>query len=378
MFSGEKMRKILYVASTVGHIRQFHLSFMKELKNLGYVVHVAAFNNLGDDEISPVIDKFYDISFSRSPLRFSNIKAYQSLKKIIKREKYDIITTHTPVGGMIGRLAARKARKKQDTKVFYTAHGFHFYQGSSHLSWLIYYNIEKFFAKHYTDIMFTINNEDYHLAQEKFKCQIVFQYGMGLDINRFRPISQKTMNQLRIQYKYNLNDIIILSIGELNKNKNHSYLIDLVSEQIVKNSHVKLLIAGSGPLKEQLKAKIDRLNLQNNVFLLGQRSDIDSLIALSDIIASVSFREGLPMNILESFGTAKAVFASNIRGHRDLIKNGYNGFLFKLTEKETAIEYLSLLIENKELREKFGENSFIKSKQYSIQSVNDNLLEYFK
>lgn len=368
-------KKILYVASTLGHIKQFHFPFISELKRLGYEVHIAAFNNLSDNEL---LENFYNVPFSRVPFKLCNITAYRKLKKIIKQEKYDIITTHTPIGGMIGRLAARKSRKKYHTKVYYTAHGFHFYKGASRLSWLTFYNIEKYFAKHYTDILFTINNEDYLLAQDKFKCQIVFQFGVGLNTDRFKPISRVEKDKLRLKYQYNIDDIIVLSIGELNNNKNHRYLIDLFSKIVPNRPHVKLLIAGSGPLRDQLSDQIKHLNLDNNVFLLGQRSDINSLIALSDIIASVSFREGLPMNILEAFGTAKAVLASNIRGHRDLIINGYNGFLINLDAKELAVSSLVQLIEDENLRKEFGDNSLVKSKDYSIQAVNQDLLEYFK
>ena len=128
-------------------------------------VHVAARDNLAEKNGLKLdfAEKVFDVPFSRSPKSKDNIKAYKQLKKIIDEGQYDVIHCNTPMGGIVTRLAARKARKN-GTKVFYTAHGFHFYKGAPKKNWIVFYPIEKFFANHYTDKLITITNEDYDLA----------------------------------------------------------------------------------------------------------------------------------------------------------------------------------------------------------------------
>ena len=158
------MKKVLFVATVAKtHICVFHLRFLKMFKDWGYEVHVAARNDFVDAPcVIPHCDVFHDIPFERSPLKSENLKAYKQLKKIIDAEKFDLIHCHTPVGGVLARLAARKARK-YGTKVLYTAHGFHFYKGAPLKNWLLYYPVEKFCSR-FTDVLITINKEDFVLV----------------------------------------------------------------------------------------------------------------------------------------------------------------------------------------------------------------------
>ena len=153
------MKKVLFVAHVDSHIRHFHIPYLKYFKEKGYEVHVVTSND--ENETFPYCDVKHVISIKRNPFKMDNIKAIKQLKKIINDEKFDLIHCHTPMGGVITRLAAKKVRKN-GTKVFYTAHGFHFYKGAPKINWMIYYPIEKYLSK-YTDVLITINHEDYEL-----------------------------------------------------------------------------------------------------------------------------------------------------------------------------------------------------------------------
>lgn len=172
------MKKVLFTATVDSHIELFHLPYLKLFKDKGYEVHVAT----NSDKKIPYCDKKIKIPFRRSPFKIDNIKAIKMLKKVIMEEKYDIIHTHTPMGSAVTRLAAKKARKKYHTRVIYTAHGFHFFKGSSIKNWLIYYSVEKWLSR-YTDTLILINQEDYQLAKKKFKKCSDIQYvpGVGID-----------------------------------------------------------------------------------------------------------------------------------------------------------------------------------------------------
>ena len=178
-------KKVLFVATVAkAHIFVFHLPFMKAFQEAGYEVHGAArndFENPSDCQL-PYCDVYYDLPFERMPWRAKNLRCYKTLKAIVERERFEIVHCHTPVGGAIARLACRKARKF-GAKVVYTAHGFHFFKGAPLKNWALFYSAEKFCSR-WTDLLITINQEDYALAQRKMKKakKIVYVPGVGVDL----------------------------------------------------------------------------------------------------------------------------------------------------------------------------------------------------
>ena len=221
--------KALFVATVQSHIAQFHLKAIELLKQNGYEVHVAAKDNLAEKNGLQLknVDIIYDVPFCRSPFSLKNISAYRILKRIIIQGKYDLIHCNTPVGGILTRLAARK----EDGKVLYTAHGFHFYKGAPVKNWILYYPIEKVMTR-YTDGLITINHEDYEFAKKNFKCPIYRTHGVGVNTEKYKRISKKEIENLRKDNGLS-NKIIILCTGELNKNKNQKTII-LAMQKVIK------------------------------------------------------------------------------------------------------------------------------------------------
>lgn len=156
------MKKILFVSNTA-NFSKFNLPYMKWFKNEGWQVDYCS----AGEEIVQNCDNQFSISIARSPFNLRNIMAYKELKKILYENSYDIIHCHTPMGGVLARLAAKKLWKKHKVKIIYTAHGFHFYKGAPLLNWLVYYPVEKYLS-HFTDIIVTINEEDYEKAKTSF------------------------------------------------------------------------------------------------------------------------------------------------------------------------------------------------------------------
>lgn len=210
------------------------------------------------------------------------------MKKIINEGDYDIVSTNKPVMGFITRLAAKKVREK-GTKVFYTAHGFHFYKGAPKKNWMIYYPIEKWFAR-YTDKLITITKEDYELANRKFKTEVVHIHGVGGDSNRFFLYSKDKIINLRETLGYSENQFLLICIGELNKNKNQSTVIKAVVAANKEVTGIKLLIAGNGPMKEDLKDLVDKLKLNGIVKFLGYTTELEKWINICDAIISARYR----------------------------------------------------------------------------------------
>ena len=335
--------KVLLTATVQSHIVQFHKPLVEMLHAHGCEVHVAAKDNLAEKNGLRLdfADKVFDVPFARSPKSLDNIKAYKQLKQIIDEGHYDVVHCNTPMGGIVTRLAARDARK-QGTKVFYTAHGFHFYQGAPKKNWLVFYPIEKFFANHYTDKLITITTEDYKLASQKFRCQVARIHGVGVDEKRYYPVDKEEKLRLREELGFTPAQKILLCVGELLPNKNQKMAIHAMREVVKTYPDAQLLLAGNGPEKENLEAEIKACGLERNVQLLGYCTYLEKYQRITDVLLACSHREGLPLNLVEAMLTGNPVVASVNRGHRELIQDGENGYLVR-DEAQMAQQAIALL-----------------------------------
>lgn len=371
------MKKVLLVATVQSHIAQFHKPLITILKNHGYEVHIAARDNLAEKNglQLPLVDKVFNINFSRSPLAASNINAYRKLKSIIMTEKYDIVHCNTPVGGVVARLATRKLRK-QGCKVIYTAHGFHFYKGASLKNWLFYYPIEKVFAR-FTDTLITINEEDYSLAKRKFKTIVNRIHGVGVDEKRFFDVSDDDRKIIKQNLGFTDKQRLILCVGELLPNKNQTMVINAVARLVKDFPDVVLLLAGNGSNKENLENLVKENNVQNSVVFLGYVTNLEEYQKICDICVSCSKREGLPLNIIEAMLSATPIVATKNRGHCELIEDGLNGYLVDVDDIDEMCDKISLLLQDQVVSDSFSNAAKIKAEKYTFDSVSKELEEIY-
>ena len=313
------MPKILYVATVVKtHIMEFHIPYLKMLKEMGWETAVAARNDFDDpaDCVIPYCDTNYDIRFERNPIKPGNIKAYRELKRIIDTENFDIIHCHTPVGAMLARLAAQDARKK-GSKVFYTAHGFHFYKGAPLIYWLLFYPGEKWLARK-TDVLVTVAKEDYQMAQRFKAGHIEYTPGMGIDLDRFKKGSPEKAAELRANLGIPQDAVVWLNVGEVNKNKNHKAIIEALPD-FPKNTW--FVLCGRGPLLEEHRKLAESLGVSDRVILTGYRTDVVDFYSIADVFVFPSIREGLLVALMEAMAAEVVCVASRNRGTNDLLED---------------------------------------------------------
>lgn len=348
----EAAKRILLCATVDYHFSTFHLPYMKWFKEQGWEVHVAAKGNID----LPFVDKKYDLPIQRSPFSSQNLKAFQQLKTIIDQNDYQIIHCHTPVGGVLARLASRAAREN-GTKVIYTAHGFHFCKGSPEMNWLIYYPIEKWLAR-YTDCLITINEEDFNTAKKhQFKAiRIEHVHGVGVNTEKFKPAEKEYKKELRIAYGYNVGDFLMFYAAEFNKNKNQQLLIRALAHIKGEVPRAKLLFAGEGPLLQECRKLAQKLEVGDQVHFLGFRKDIEQLLQISDVAVGSSIREGLPVNIMEAMSCGLPVIATVNRGHRELITNQQEGWLIQESNPDMFAKKMKLLAKDPTQRAVMGSN----------------------
>ena len=361
-----KSKKVLFTATVDSHILAFHLPFLKWFKEQGYEVHVAT---NGDEQI-PFCDKKIKISFERNPFKINNIKAIFQLKKVLKKEKYDIIHTHTPMGSVVTRLAAIKARKN-GTRIIYTAHGFHFYKGAPLLNWCLFYPVEKYLSK-YTDTLILINKEDYNLAKKKFKkCKdIEYVPGVGIDEKKFDiKMTKADKHKLRKELGLKDTDFVMIYPAEISKRKRQLWLIDAVRELLQKNMDIHLLLPGRDSLNGKCQELIKKYNLEKQIHILGFRNDIPKLLMISNLSISSSKQEGLPVNIMEAMYVGLPTVVTDCRGNRDLIKNNQNGFNIPIDNQQAFSKAISKIYLNRNIIKKMKEENQKNIQNYMLPNI---------
>lgn len=339
-------KKVLLTATVQSHIAQFHRPLAKMLHDKGYEVHVAARDNLAEKNGLKIdfADKVFDVPFERSPLSPRNLKAYKEVKKIIDNGDYDFVHTNTPAAGVYTRLASQKARKK-GTCVIYTAHGFHFYDGAPKKNWLIYYPIEKFCAR-LTDKLITITEEDYTLASDKLKTNVYHIHGVGADSSKFYVLSDEEKNEVRKELGISEDTKMIVNVGELLPNKNQRTAILAMKKVVEKYPTAKLYIAGNGSELDNLTNLVKENGLESNVEFLGYTLELNKYNNIAECSVACSFREGLPLNVMEAMLCENAVVASNNRGHRELVKDGVTGFIVGTTDVGAFADRIIKVLDN--------------------------------
>ncbi len=307
--------KILYV-TTIGMTMRFFESVIKKLTERGHTVDIAC-----NTKIYPVPD-FYtengyrviDIDCERTPFAAGNLRAAGQIKRAVEENGYDVVHCHTPIAGFVARSAC-KGFRKSGLRVFYTAHGFHFYKGGPAKNRALFYPAEKISSKR-TDTLITINSEDYEFAKEHFTaCRVEYIPGVGIDTAHFRDLKPDVAAKRR-EFGIPEDAHLALSVGELNENKDHATVIDALAR--LRDNEIYYVIAGEGPERGALEEKISSLGLSGRVFLLGQRTDVDVLFKTADLFVHSSLREGLPVSLMEAKAAGLPCIVSDVRGCRDL------------------------------------------------------------
>lgn len=351
-------KKALIVATIVEFITSFEMNDIKLLQQLGYQVSCAT--NLEEavhqdriEQLKKKGVKIYNIPFSRLPITKQNINAYKKLRNLMHKEQFDLIHCHTPVGGVLGRIAAHK---EHVPNIFYTAHGFHFYDGAPLKNWLIFYPVEKFLSR-YTDVLITINKEDYKRATEKFHAKkMVYIPGVGVDVEKFAP-RQSGRDKIRAELGLKDTDFMLLSVGELNENKNHASVIKAIA-----GKDITYVIVGKGAKEAELKTMADENNV--DLRLTGFRTDVADFYDAADVYILPSIREGLNVSLMEAMASGLPVACAQIRGNVDLVDD--ENCLFEPVDVDgikSAVEYA---LEN---RKKLDEQNLKKIQAFNLIAV---------
>ena len=366
------MKKALIITTISGFVPQFEMNQVFLLQKLGYEVHYATnFDHPVYDYDRELFRKngivTHPLSIEKSPARIGrNFQAFLQLKRLLKRERFDLIHCHNPMGGVLGRLAG--SLYSSGSAILYTAHGFHFYKGAPIRNWLLYYPAEYILAR-LTDFLITINEEDY-LRGKRFPLRpngSVWKIpGAGLDVRRFVPRPDARAAR-KAALGFPTDSFLLLSAGELNRNKNHETVIRALSLLLEKN--VCYGICGRGDGRGRLEELIEREGLSERVRLLGYRKDIEDVLPAADCFLFPSKREGFGMAAVEAMAAGLPLITSDCRGTREYMRDGITGIVCKRNRPEDYAEAIRSLRNDPGQREHMGQAARERSLLFSTDAT---------
>lgn len=347
------MGKSILITSTDLMMIQFLVPHIIYLSQNGYEVEVACSAVGGRmeeirEELCDYTKAIYVVRLHRSPLNLGNVNGYKDMKCIIEENHYDIVWTNEPVMGVVTRLAAKKARKK-GTKVLYMTHGFHFYKGAPIQNWLLFYPIERLMASK-CDVICTINREDYKRAQRFNVKRVEYVHGIGINTDRLTPKNKQ--GDIRSELGLSEKDFLVLSVGELNANKNQQVIIKAIEQLRDKNIHY--LLCGKGDQRQNLEKLATELGVEDRVHFLGYRKDVVDICSQADVYVMPSLREGLPIASLEAMYCGLPLVTSNIRGLVDVMEHGVTGYMCFPNDVQGFSDGIRELKEHPDLRKQMG------------------------
>jgi glycosyltransferase EpsD len=371
------MKKKILITSTDLMMIQFLIPHVINISECGFDVEIACSevgNRMNEvrEKLKDFVNAIYIVRLRRSPVSIINIKGYFDMKQVVENGNYDVIWTNEPVMGVVTRLASRKVRKK-GTKVIYMVHGFHFYKGAPLSNWFLFYPIEKF-AGHFCDSVTTMNMEDYRRAKRMRLPDVKYIHGIGMNPDRID--SNKKKSDIRKELGLKEDEKVILSVGELSKRKNQRTVINAVAQ--MKDGKIHYVLCGKGDQFNNLKQQASKLGLEDRIHFLGYRKDIIDICCQADVFAMPSYHEGLPVAALEAMYCGTPIVSSNIRGLEDIIKDGENGFLCNPDDSNAFSEKILLLLNDKEISNKFIEINKEKVLSFCIQNIKEEVLNLFE
>ena len=362
------MLKLLVVTTVPITIRSFLLPFIKHFRNLGWQVDGMAQGISEDADCVRECDRVYDIQWSRNVLDPRNLLAGISrVREVVTAGNYDLVHVHTPIAAFVTRYALKD---NQHTKVIYTAHGFHFYQGGGAIKNTIFFNLEKL-AGNWTDYLIVINKEDEAAAiNNNFLPdeRIYYTRGIGVDTDYYasRKVEPKAIAQVRESLHLSEEDTLLLSIAEFTPRKRHPDLLNALAK--VANPNIHLALAGEGKTKPEMEQLAKQLGIDKQVHFLGYRNDIPTLIQAANAVLLVSQQEGLPRSIMEAMCLNTPVIGSNIRGTQDLLEDGC-GLLVELGNTDALAKAMMRVAEDPESLSAMAEKAKVKMKDYDLTQI---------
>ncbi len=371
------------LASVASMIDLFNMDNIEILLGLGYEVDAAANFEFGSITSRERVDEFrrelecrgigvYHVPIPRDLSHVRDMAvSYRMIKELADKKSYDIVHCHSPIGGVLCRLACRSARR-HGTKVIYTAHGFHFFKGAGLRAWMLYYPAEMI-CSFFTDVLVTINREDYQAAKRFYAGRNVYVPGAGVRTDEIKN-TVVDRKEKRTEFGFTDSDFVFMSTGQVSVRKNHETVIRALAQ--IQDKSIKYLIAGFGELEDMLRQLAAELGVSERVIFAGYRQDVKELLHAVDAFAFPSLQEGLPAALMEAMAAGLPVVASRIRGNIELIEDGKGGYLVDCHDSAAFAQAISKVLHSD--MEAMGVANRERIQMFDIRRVNTCMRKIYR
>ncbi|MEG2174392.1 MAG: glycosyltransferase [Oscillospiraceae bacterium] len=355
------MKKILFCASTVSHIRNFHLPYLRAFAQQGYEVWVAA----DREESVPWVEHVVALPLQKHFFSFCNLMAILRMRTLLRRVDFEAVSVHTTLAAAVVRLAAMSVRCRP--RIFYTCHGYLF-NDTGNLRSRAYRLVERLCAP-VTDTLFVMNDEDEAMARRwrLFSSSLRRIDGMGFDRARFSPLPPDERLRLREKAGFSPEEIVLVYAAEFSARKNQPQLLRAFAAMRVPG--VRLILAGTGALWEECRALARMLGVSDRVMFPGQIADMATLYPLCDVLCSASRTEGLPFHVMEAMSCGLPCAVTDIKGHRELVEHERTGLLCPVEDQESLTCAMEALCTDPGMRRRFGAAGREKSARFALDQV---------
>lgn len=375
------MKRVVLFAASAATLVQFTKNDLTALQTLGCEIHMIC--NLEQPNLSPAaLHEFnqnnpkliwHDLPFCDSVhgLR-RNHRAFQMLDELLGELKPDLLHCHGTIAGMYGRKAARK----RQIPVFYTAHDFRIYRGCVPAERLFFSSLERRYSKD-TDVMFTVCPEDAAYAEKRLHAEkVVSLPDVGLDYDKYAtPI--RSRSEMRRELHIPEDAAVLLSVGTLRMQKRLRVVLQAMARlRNLQNLHY--VICGEGSDMLFLQKLTQKLHLTERVHLLGYRTDIPDLLGAADIFCMPSRREGCGMAALEAMAAGLPLITVRSHGTKSYAHNGEGAFCLKGDLVVSCVDAIAQLEENRLLRKQMGAYNRAAAKAFSSEGMMMQMRGYYQ
>ena len=338
----------------LGGAQKVAISLCEKLdKNKFETVLICGCGGILDEETKNKIRVIFVKDLVREISPIKDLKALYSIYKILKQENPNIVHTHSSKAGIIGRLAAKLCGIQN---IIHTIHGFSFNDTQSFLKKNLFIFLEKLGAKFSKYLIpVSIENTTKGLQNNIGKEEKYHYIRLGVDIDNFKNFND--IPSLKKELNLNEQDILVTTIGPFKPQKNLPDFIKIAKDISEKNKSFKFIMVGDGTLRQNFENLIRDYNISNNIFLLGWRRDISNILNSSDIFVMTSLWEGLPISTIEAMCCGLSPIVNDVDGQREIVKDGFNGFLIKPHNIKDCEEKILLLANDKKLRKELSLNA---------------------
>ena len=355
------MGKLLMTASSFGHIRSFHLPYLREFQRLGWKTHVGC---AGDSSGLPYIDKAIELPFQKQMRSTSNFHAAHLLRNLIQSEQYDLLITHTSLAAFFTRLAMKQVRHRPRT--VNTVHGYLFDSSTPYPKRQFLLSAERLTASE-TDLLLTMNSWDYECAKRfRLGKKIEMISGMGVDFDRLDHATREDGVRVRRELGISDDAFVLLYAAEFSERKSQKILIKAMS-RLPQNT--VLVLCGTGNKLEACRDLANAQRLEKRVLFPGQITDMGPWYQMADAAVTASRSEGLPFNVMEAMHMELPVVASAVKGHVDLIQDRKTGLLYPYGNEDAYAKQVQHLMNDSALRERIGAQGRKSVETCALQAV---------